>query len=139
MRMSGIFLKTRQASLFGKGGVKLGEVYLNVAQNPSLVTPQTVSSPAPFLIGSATRGSSHFFLDSHRAPIIFSCQFDVNLGATPFISTPHDRRFNIGSTGHPRCQVNICCTARFVVSWDNPVRIPQRRPTQAISVLLSML
>ena len=88
MRMSGIFLKTRQASLFGKGGVKLGEVYLNVAQNPSLVTPQTVSSPAPFLIGSATRGSSHFFLDSHRAPIIFSRQFDVNLDAPPSSPLP---------------------------------------------------
>ena len=95
MRMSGIFLKTRQASLFGKGGVKLGEVYLNVAQNPSLVTPQNcfISRVQPLflplrLIGSATRGSSHFFLDSHRAPIIFSRQFDVNLDAPPSSPLP---------------------------------------------------
>jgi hypothetical protein len=132
------FLKTRQASLFGKGGVRLGEVYLNV--RILLLSHLKLFHLQPLFLSDLLQGGHRIpFLDSHRAPIIFSCQFDVNLGATPFISTPHDRRFNIGSTGHPRCQVNICCTARFVVSWDNPVKIPQRRPTQAISVLLSML
>jgi hypothetical protein len=88
MRMRDSSLKTRQASLFGKGGVEVGRSFFErrtvflLLSHIKLFHLQPLFLPLRLIV-SATRGSSYFFLDSPRAPIIFSRQFDVNLDATP--------------------------------------------------------
>jgi hypothetical protein len=47
--MTGIFFESSASLPLREGPLALGEVYLNVTENPSIIfLSQTVSSPAPF-------------------------------------------------------------------------------------------